>query len=550
MEEVHALLKRWGLSQPVIDRFRENQIRFRHLTKLTEYTIEKLIPNAGERIDFMDHLQQYKDKHQDVSIDQFTSVDTSCITDKDKESEKSDYTSSTSSVASVASNNVVHSQACLPTQADKFIPSTSRQTSEKDFSDPPAKRLRVENNEYDLLTLLQSSTYGKMILGHFHINECLNNDMRKMLADEIINKELSIDINARISTERVEFLTKEVIKLFPSEIEALWKGAYGQGKNRRETSAGRGMLIQRYYNIRRKLRKCGILSKESSQRAHVEELVTSDEEFDDNVDDDVQWLKNNSKPWAKVLELWDKTSKNRLESLKKKGTAVHVYMDLFPALKTPNGYLLLELDFNKMYPTSGMKLYTELSNLTAFIKKKITIEKERSSIDDCSTPDGKKIRTLLALNLLFTVVTVWKKKQEQWRPSRQESREAFLLFVKTTSDIEPTLNLRKEKYIKYGKNLGVQAVIIGADLDCIKYSYVIINDIWYEVETPFKAIDIAFKAMQALDSIYPIECAREWLFLQRGVYEITTSHDKDISNPKVLAMIEEYLKFKSLLQSQ
>jgi len=44
--------------------------------------------------------------------------------------------------------------------------------------------------------------------------------------------------------------------------------------------------------------------------------------------------------------------------------------------------------------------------------------------------EGKKVRTLLALNLLFIVVTTLKKKKEQWRPSRQESREAFLLFVK------------------------------------------------------------------------------------------------------------------------
>lgn len=107
------------------------------------------------------------------------------------------------------------------------------------------------------------------------------------------------------------------------------------------------------------------------------------------------------------------------------------------------------------------------------------------------------------------------------------------------------MNLRKEKYFKYGLNLGVQAVIVGTDLDCIKYSYIVINEIYYEVETPFKAIDIAFKAMHALDSKYPTECAREWLFLQQGVYEIMTPHDKKI-DAKVLVIIKEYLKFKSL----
>lgn len=102
--------------------------------------------------------------------------------------------------------------------------------------------------------------------------------------------------------------------------------------------------------------------------------------------------------------------------------------------------------------------------------------------------------------------------------------------------------------MKYGLHFGVQAVIVGDDFDSIKYSYVIINEIIYEVETLIKAIDIAFKVMHALDSKYPTECTREWLFLQRGVYDITTSHDKNICDTKVLLIIEEYLKFKLLKQ--
>lgn len=105
--------------------------------------------------------------------------------------------------------------------------------------------------------------------------------------------------------------------------------------------------------------------------------------------------------------------------------------------------------------------------------------------------------------------------------------------------------MRREKYAKYGLNLGVQAVIVGADINFIKQSYVIINETCYEVETPFKAIDIAFKYMYALDTKYPAECAREWLFLQRGVYEISTTNGKDIRDVTVLALIEEYLMFKA-----
>jgi len=46
----------------------------------------------------------------------------------------------------------------------------------------------------------------------------------------------------------------------------------------------------------------------------------------------IQWLKNNNKPSSKVQELWRLTNKSRLRSLQKETTAVHDYMDMFPAL--------------------------------------------------------------------------------------------------------------------------------------------------------------------------------------------------------------------------
>lgn len=54
--------------------------------------------------------------------------------------------------------------------------------------------------------------------------------------------------------------------------------------------------------------------------------------------------------------------------------------------------------------------------------------------------------------------------------------------------------------------------------------------------------------MHVLDSKYPTECTKEWLFLQRGVYDIKTSHDKNICDTKILLIIEDYLKFKLLKQ--
>lgn len=48
--------------------FLENQIQIKHLSKMTEFTLEKQIPTAGERIDFMECLQQYNNRQSQVNI--------------------------------------------------------------------------------------------------------------------------------------------------------------------------------------------------------------------------------------------------------------------------------------------------------------------------------------------------------------------------------------------------------------------------------------------------------------------------------------------------
>ncbi|XP_071580319.1 uncharacterized protein [Temnothorax nylanderi] len=258
--------------------------------------------------------------------------------------------------AACSSNNVGKSA-----KKDKSSnPSTSQQLLQETYQ-PPTKRLHLDENVYDLLTLLQTSTCGKMVMAHFQTHACLNN-----------NNELSNNINARMRTERIQFLSKEILKCFSSEVEVIWKGAYGN-KPRRETSVGRGMLLQKYYSIRRKLQKCGVLRKELTHTA--EDSVISE---------------NNVKPWRKVLDLWGITYTSRLQSLQKEILAVHDYMDMFPALKSINGYLLismfmLEQYFEKMYPTSAIKLYAEWPTLSAFIQKKLTNKKDIKYINDSPT---------------------------------------------------------------------------------------------------------------------------------------------------------------------
>lgn len=88
-----------------------------------------------------------------------------------------------------------------------------------------------------------------------------------------------------------------------------------------------------------------------------------------------------------------------------------------------------------------------------------------------------------------------------------------------------------------------QAVIIGSSEINIRHSFVIVNNQHYEVETPLKAIDIAFKCIHSLHAEYSKECEQLNFFLQTCIYGIHTKYDKQFS--AVSTLIKEYEKFPS-----
>jgi len=63
------------------------------------------------------------------------------------------------------------------------------------------------------------------------------------------------------------------------------------------------------------------------------------------------WLEHNTKPWIKVVQLWEKTSKLRLKSLQSGTQSIQNYIKLYPVLEEPQGYtnknlfVLLEGEF-------------------------------------------------------------------------------------------------------------------------------------------------------------------------------------------------------------
>lgn len=69
-------------------------------------------------------------------------------------------------------------------------------------------------------------------------------------------------------------------------------------------------------------------------------------------------------------------------------------------------------------------------------------------------------------------------------------------------------------------------IIIGDNLDNIIVSYVSVNDILHQVQTPLKAFELCFKIIHALQACYAVEAEHVWLLIQKGLFELTTKYDK------------------------
>lgn len=66
------------------------------------------------------------------------------------------------------------------------------------------------------------------------------------------------------------------------------------------------------------------------------------------VEENLKWLRNSSDPWDLVERLWITTTNIRLKKLlSKDGQTISEYIDEYPCLKKPTGYLLVSINYIK-----------------------------------------------------------------------------------------------------------------------------------------------------------------------------------------------------------
>lgn len=121
----------------------------------------------------------------------------------------------------------------------------------------------------------------------------------------------------------------------------------------------------------------------------------------------------------------------------------------------------------------------------------------------------------------------------------------FSVFLQSYGDLKTQLEIRQKKLEQFNVTAQPLAVIIKetGKNKSVKYKSLVKFDNFEfnGLESPLKAVDLAFKSYHALHACYPAESEPMWFFLQKAVYQFTTKWDKHYDIVEIL--VKEFQKF-------
>lgn len=528
----------------------ENEINLQSLSALTTDDIKEIIPQLGPRALF---LRCWKAWATDFSSANQGSTSNQC-TSLDSSNQLTDLT------------NISFTD--LPVLIEDYLPTsgTSPITFEKTQQTSPTKLAPVNLEDNVLFKLLQNNFESSSLL-RFVGKSLDNENARNLLASTITKEILKENKNSPITSNVYNSWIKNIKVLFPEERITTYyipPCVTAQGI----THQARGKLVSQLMNTRRKYQKLGVLdSKErklqvrsigsqqsSSSPRPFPSLTINTTQNTNNAEEDLTWLKSSSEPWDLVQSKWKATLSERFRDLRKPVYSIEQYFDDYPALQKPQGYKLLVDDFNESYPNYANNFYLNFpsikSKLIELVSRKAT--KNDIYLNDLinlakdTNEEHRNLAAILSLPGLISPSVVAlpcqstssssinppsakrkKGKDKRWKPTKAESREAFVTHVHDDSYIKIVINKRHQNITEKGFTPQPYIAMVGANLYNIKSYFIVVNpNIFYDCPNILAAIDSCFKITWALNLEYSPSTYGSWFFLQKGLYKLDSPFDK------------------------
>ncbi|KAL4720806.1 hypothetical protein ACJJTC_006795 [Scirpophaga incertulas] len=543
-DEIDKILTDWSLKE-YIGVFKDNKIDADTLNLLDRDMVAQLIKPIGDRAKFLKNLSLWQNVSNDDSSLSLNLIDSEKFLTNSTNVSILNEEHKTISWSALNLTNFEEIEKpkeiiCSTDTSTKYLSDTdSDQTTallspqSKNFKNPYTHEFKP------LQDILNQSLDGRNIL-KFHKEEgVLSSNSRRKLCNLIIYDLLQEDINIRIPHEILFKYAQEIKSIFNKENASTYYVPYINNQKMKIKACAKGKLVDCLHNRKRDYRreqKNVLLDKKTADVQDNHHL-----ELNEDLQQNLQWLKNSTEPWELVEKKWHATATFRTTELKTSDKSVAQYMAEFPVLQKPAGYQLLLLDFNHLYPGKGFLIYENFpilkNKILSYAEKKAErdstlreIFQEKNTFttnDDVRAGEVNTLRALMALPLLLGNPLA-KGRKSTWRPSKQEASEGFITHICTPADLLTTIKRRRDKFQQHNITLQPFIIIIGRDYMNIDKFYVIINDTFYLLHTILDAVDVCFKSFQVLNCRYPIECVSTWQFIQKGVYQIQTPWDKKL----------------------
>uniref|UniRef100_A0A2S2NVE9 SAM domain-containing protein n=1 Tax=Schizaphis graminum TaxID=13262 RepID=A0A2S2NVE9_SCHGA len=541
-----TLLKEWGsecgIDDNTINIFKDEEIDKKAFLSLTEDMIKELIPKIGKRAKFVQKLEKFK--RTTLEVFQENNVQPLILppvntneSDKFKNIQITDI--EVFEFEDIPAPDNLYTQDLFQDET-LYRPGTSA-IIDNGITSEVNEELTCKSSVYTveesaskdyIKKILNNYSDGNLVIKYYESVGSLNQSMRNTLASVIIKHE--IQHNTKIDKIKFLFLSNGIHNLFSNETkETYFTPYYKEGHN---ITPMRGKLYDKYCNLKKEIKKT------NDQSIDIPTNSISDDNSinlkNSDYEDKLLWLKNNVEPIQTLQTFWIETMEYRQ---KKKENLI----ELYPGLQRPTGYILIELDFQHLYPNKEFLLLNKIDVFKVQLIKYIDKFNFQFGVQHFNTvrelknpskPGNDYLSILKLLPLLFQPITIRlnnKRKKDcmpsVWRPSKVEQAAAFITFIPDVSELKTLHNSKIEKALQFGLTLQPYVVIVGSN-----EIFTVVNNIYFKLETPLKGLDVCFKTFFSLNIHYPAESEQVWFFIQKYFYDINLKSDKNILSVQTL----------------
>ncbi|XP_011311252.1 uncharacterized protein [Fopius arisanus] len=382
----------------------------------------------------------------------------------------------------------------------------------------------------------------KTVVKAYETEGSLNKISRNLLSRTILKKEKDRQFDQVYREQRVTYLhsfrvTKNQFQNWATQISELFLGENPRVYYRPHVSVNGkkippgGILYEHWDYLKRRLRSKGLLSPARPPL----NAVAVPRPLLENANEAVHWLQSHDGPPDEVKENWTISYAARQQRLAE-GCTVHQYYTEFPCLKVALGAGLLQADFDTLHPNRANELFDRWETIRPHIATSLQQCNYLSDNDQLLLTNLPQLlihnRDAVIIYLLpYLIRPASNNRQLQGggRLTHEERKESFIIHVQTAAEIIPALQRQRAALQAAGLSMQPMPVIVG-QVDNLQATYVYVHDSLdnptiYAVDSIVHAIDLSFKIFFALHCRYPARAHAVWLFLQKGLYNIHTSHD-------------------------